>query len=273
VTQQWVRTTGRRVDLAAQEWLQGPTGGPTLIGEEWLPREAARHGATLHEGGGLLATMSLLEAEEFQPTQLAPEIRDFYEHTSQWHLDVWSQWCPAAWPFGWLLSSLFARRLQQLSLPLRPLDAAHGMHSRVVVATAANGEQVGAAWLRTLRRTGQTVYSGWYGAAVLPESSRPSIRVAFPLPNGRITVFLRPMVEADGSLRLRSKAGAFGTDGAYLIVSNGPSSAAAVRRVPIHEEFRVFVDDSGVLRADHALDLGPVPVIQFHYRLTRASEP
>jgi len=33
-------------------------------------------------------------------------------------MEVWSQWSPIAWPFGWLLSTLFSRRLQQLGIPL-----------------------------------------------------------------------------------------------------------------------------------------------------------
>jgi hypothetical protein len=41
---------------------------------------------------------------------------------------------------------------------------------------------LGAAWLRTLRRTGKTIYSGWYGAAALPGRDQPSVRVVFPLP-------------------------------------------------------------------------------------------
>jgi hypothetical protein len=269
-TQQWVRATGRHLDLGTHRWLDGPTGGANLIGDDWLLPEAARHLASLEDGGGLLSTMNVLDGDHFDPSNLSPQITDFYEHTSDWHLDVWSQWCPIAWPFGWLLSSIFAQRLEQLSLPLRPLDAAHGMDSKVVVAKTSDGTQVGAMWLRTLRHTGQTVYSGWYGTALLPGHTQPSIRIAFPLPNGSITVFLRPSANSDGSLRLTSAPGRFGDDGAYLIVNNNPNSTT-VKRVPIHEEFHVYVDDNGVLRADHALDLGPVPVIRFHYRLTRTT--
>ena len=43
-------------------------------------------------------------------------------------MEVWSQWCPAMRPFGWLISSIFAKRLQQLNLPLRPLDTAYGLY-------------------------------------------------------------------------------------------------------------------------------------------------
>jgi hypothetical protein len=59
---------------------------------------------------------------------------------------------------------MFAKRLQQLALPMRPFDVAQGMESRVVSLDRDDGRQVGAARLRTLRSTGQVVYSAWYGA-------------------------------------------------------------------------------------------------------------
>ena len=44
-------------------------------------------------------------------------------------------------------------------------------------------------------------------------SRGPSIRVAFPLPNGRLTIFLRPRVRDDGALILASPLGSFGGAG------------------------------------------------------------
>jgi hypothetical protein len=199
---------------------------------------------------------------------LSPAVVEFYEHTTGWRIDVWSQWYPAALPGGWILSSLFARRLQQLALPLRPLDVALGIDSRVVSVLGADGRQLGAAWLRTLRSTGQVVYSGWYGAAQLPNATSASIRVVFPLPNGSVTVFLRPSHGRDGDLLLTSPLGEFGDDGAYLIVRNDDHTAV-VRRVPLAEQFRVYVDDEGTLRTDHALNVWSVPTLRFHYRLER----
>jgi hypothetical protein len=266
-TQAWVRATGRRVSFDDHPWLLGPIGSPRLVSDEWLEREAKRLGGTLVDGGGLLGQMRDLAGEGFDPSLLARPVVDFYECTSAWRLEVWSQWCPAAWPIGWLLSAVFSRRLQQLSLPLRPLDVALGMNSRVVVVRDAANTQLGAAWLRTLCSTGQTVYSGWYGIARLPKPQRPSVRVVFPLPNGSIIVFLRPEVGPHGTLILTSPVGSFGDDGAYLVVARPDGRAGWVRRVPIAERFVVWVDDDGVLRTDHALDLWHVPVIRLHYRM------
>lgn len=266
-----MRATGTVVELDTHPWLSGPSGGIEVVADEWLPAEAARLGGVVTEGGGLLDDFDRLRGPGFDPAGLASPIIDFYERTAQWRLEAWSQWGPAAWPFGWLLSVLFANRLQQLSLPLRPLDVARGMDSRVLAVTAPDGSQLGAAWLRRLRSSGQIVYSGWYGVAQLPNSGRPSIRVMFPLPNGSITVFLRPEVRADGALVLTSPLGGFGDNGAYLIVSRTDGHSAWVRRAPLAEQFVLWVDDERVLRADHALNLGRIHVLRFHYRLDRRS--
>ncbi len=266
-TQTWVQATGQEVDLHEHRWLAGPTGDVTVVADDWLGREAHRLNGSLVEGGGLLPDFSALSGDDFNPSGLAQPIIDFYERTAEWRLEVWSQWCGFAWPFGWLISALFARRLQQLSLPLRPLDVARGIDSRVVTIVDGQARQLGAAWFRTLRSTGQTVYSGWYGTEQLPSSDRPSVRVVFPLPNGSIAVFLRPSIESDGSLVLTSPLGAFGQDGAYLIVVQPGGQRAWVRRAPLAERFVVGVDEEGILRTDHSLNLWRMTVVRFHYRL------
>ena len=272
-TQAWVRATGNRVLLSDHPWLDGPIGDPERIGDAWFDSERRRLGGTVHKGGGLLGDFDLLAADGFDPSRLAPPIVEFYEHTDQWRLDAWSQWCPAAWPFGWLLSSVFARRLHQLALPLRPLDVALGMDSEIVSVVDDTGRQLGAMWLRRLRSNGDTVYSGWYGTAQLPVAARRSVRVAFPLPNGSLTVFLRPAIDDHGALVLLSPLSTFGDDGAYLIVASGDRRTAWVRQVPLAERFRVFLDEEGILRTDHALNLWTIPVIRLHYRLQHLGTP
>ena len=205
-TQQLVRATGRRVSFDEHPWLLGPVGGFREIGDDWLALETDRQGGSVGKGG-LLDAMSGLDGPGFRASDLAEPVVDFYERTSKWRLEVWSQWCPAAWPFGWLISSIFAKRLQQLNLPLRPLDTAFGMDSQVMAVRDQEGAQVGAAWMRTLRSTGQAIYSGWYSTERLPGAVRPSVRVVFPLPNGSVTVLLRPEVRSDGALILSLSGG------------------------------------------------------------------
>lgn len=270
-TRLWVRATGRRVDLGATPWLQGPVGDVDRVGDAWLPGEADRLGAAVaaagDAGAGLLGSMADLDRADFAADALAAPVRRFYERTAGWRLDAWVGWAPWAWPFGWAVAALFARRLDQLALPMRSLDLAHGMSS-AVTPLVRDGAQVGALWLRQLRATGRIVFSGLYGVVRLPGPGEPAVRVTFPLPRGRLVVLLRPTVTARGGLVLTSGAGGWGDPGAYLVVDR-PGGCWA-RRIPVHERFHVCVDDEGVLRTDHDLRLGTLPVLRLHYRLTES---
>ncbi len=182
-------------------------------------------------------------------------------------MEVWTQWNPFFQPGGEAISRMFGRRVQQLALPTRPLDVAYGIDSRVAIIVDAEGEQRAAAWLRTLRSTGEYVYSGCYSSRLLPGDRQPSVHVAFPLEAGNVQVFLRPSVLPGGALELSSPAGRFGEIGAYVVVKDLGDTHAA--RVPIHETFRVYLDRDGVLRTDHQLCLWSATVVRLHYKLTR----
>jgi len=262
---------GRPVDLAgAERWLSAPMHHGATIGDAWLQAAAAAHGGTVLEqadGTGLLADMAQLDGAGFTAAELHPEIREFYERTSDWRMEVWTQWNPLFQPAGELISRYFGRRVQQLALPTRPLDVAHGMDSRIALIAGTDGEQRAAAWIRTLRSTGEYVYSGCYSPRLLPGSNQPSVHVAFPLEAGNVQVFLRPRVLPGGALELSSPSGHFGNNGAYVVVDDHGTHAA---RAPIHETFRIYLDREKVLRTDHQLRLWSTAVVRLHYKLTRA---
>ena len=266
ITQQWVRTTGRRV--GSEDWLVGPV-GHGYIGDEWFEQYLESAGGQIPEVAhpGLITEMALLDSSEFSSHMLHPAVVDFYEHTSRWRLEVWSKWSPWARPIGGLLAGMFSRRLQQLNLPLDPLDVSKGMTSDVTPVLRPDGSHLGTAWQRTLRSNGNAVFGGFYGVAELPEESGPVVRVVFPLPNGSITVFLRAENAPGGGLRLVSNGQTWGEVGAYLVVDHGDRKWA--RRVPLPEQFDIYVDDEGVLRADHRLEFWAWPVLRMHYRLER----
>lgn len=269
-TRAFWRGVGRRVDLhGAHEWLDAPTLTSDTVGDAWVAEAAAAYGGTATEdpNGGLLGDMAALDGPGFRAADLQPQVRDFYEHTARWRMEVWSQWNPVLQPGGEAVFRLFGRRVKQLAIPTSSLQFAAGMDSRVVRLTDARGEQRAAAWIRRLRSTGDYVYSGCYQAARLPGSDRPSVHVTFPLREGNVQVFLRPSVLTGGALQLDSPSGRFGEDGAYVVVTGKPAYAS---RAPIHERFTVYVDDEGVLRTDHLLRFDRVRALQLHYKLTPA---
>lgn len=269
------RTTGRRVDLAgAEQWLDAPVSPVARIGSDWIAQEAARQGGThgtADPDAGLVPDLGVLDGPGFASTDLHPAVRDFYEHTSAWRMEVWSSWSPAFWVGGEVISRLWARRVEQLALPMRPLDVSRGLDGVVTPVLDRDGQHVASAWTRTLRSTGRTVFSGAYATRTLPGAARRSVHVAFPLESGNLQVFLRPEVSDVGGLLLESGAGRFGEDGAYVVVSAeaGRPERTHAARVPLHETFHTYSDADGVLRTDHELRVFNASALKMHYRFER----
>lgn len=86
VTRTFWRVKGRPVDLTGREQrLAAPMHDGQTIGDSWLQAAAAAHVGAVREqekGAGLLADMSQLDGPDFTAANLQPEVRDFYEHTS-----------------------------------------------------------------------------------------------------------------------------------------------------------------------------------------------
>src|SRR5207302_8961534 len=124
--------TSRGVDIRSEPWLSEPIGEGHEIGSEYFHNLARQLGLVVRDGAGLVASVHALASTSFYPRQVSPAVRHFYEHTSEYALDVWSDWSAAFRPFGLLLARLFSRRLQQLNLPLRPLDTSGGLRSDIL---------------------------------------------------------------------------------------------------------------------------------------------
>lgn len=268
-TRKFWRAAGQRVDLHGDHaWLRGPMTGRGPVTDDWLLDEAALLGGSVARGraeAGLLCDMAELDGPGFTVAQVHPLIRDFYERTSGWRMEVWVGWSPVFWPGGELVSRLFGRRLDQLALPTRPLEVARGMDSDVSLILDGEGLQRAACWTRTVRGTGYKAFSGSYSTRLLPGAQRRSVHAAFPLESGNVQVFLRPEHGPDGSLFLHSHGGTFGEDGAYVVAEDKDVAYAA--RAPLRETFHLYVDTEDVLRADHELRLWSATAVRLHYKL------
>lgn len=273
LTQRWVQLTGRRIDFAAYPWLEGPTGSPKGIGADYFEDLARRESLTVAQGDvsrGLTPNFSELSGPTFDPGALAPEIVHFYEHTSNYRLDVWSQWRGLFKPFGWLLAVLFSRRLEQLNMPLSPMETSSGLSSRVVHLVNPRThltEHVG--WVRVIEPIKKVVYVGHYGICSVPGFSGPCVRVVFPLPNGSVTVVLWPEVKSDGSLVLHSSGKKFGDPGFYFVVRGGDQGAWARYMPSLKESIHVYLSPQQELRTDHRFRLWGIPYLHLHYKLNR----
>jgi hypothetical protein len=268
VTQQWVRITGRRLELEQHPWLRGPVGDTTAIGAGFFDDYARRNGLTVIDDGesrGLLPDMDAV----LDSSLLHPFVVRFYECTSDYRMDSWCEWNPWFQPFGKLLAVLFSRRLAQLNVPLSGLDTHRGISSRVVTLRGPAGETE-TAWVRELVACRRTLYAGSYTSCNIPGHPSPCIKVCFPLPNGRAVVVMRCEPGQEGSLWLASDGHAFGEPGFYFVVErNGRTWARYVQTMK--ETIHVYAAEEGAVRADHVLRIWGRVFLRLHYRLAPAS--
>ena len=263
---------GRRVSPSDVPWLAGPVGGD-YIGDR--PYEEVAAGEKLElirnaRTGGLLADMSALAGQSCAIGRLRPEVRDFYEHTTAYRMDVWSETYFPGNVGLWLLVTSISRKVNQLNFPLHALATAKGVGSEIVLLKERSGALRYAGWYRHLVETGRTIYTGFYMTEQIPDCDGRCVKVVFPMPDGNATVILRPSVDERGNLWLSSRGKRFGDAGFYRI-HNAASGRPKVWRIStLHEDFHIYVDDANVLRCDHSIRFLGMPILHLHYRMERA---
>lgn len=275
VTQQWVRITGRQIELTDYPWLLGPIGKTDRVGEDFFSILAAESGLSLNtnrDGAGLIENFNLLDGANFEAGKVQEEVRDFYEHTSGYDLDVWAEWSGFFRPFGGLLGFLFSRRLQQLNLPLSSLDTSRGMTSEIIeLWNPATSEVKHTAWMRKLVGTGNVLYAGCYSVCKVPGYEGNCVKVVFPLPNGNATVIMRPEIDSNNSMSIQSSGQRFGDPGFYFVVHNADRSAAARFVRGMRETIHVFKAENSYIRANHILTLFGFTFLRLHYRMKKSA--
>lgn len=268
-TQLWVRFTGRRIDIAEQGWLDGPIGDSDKIGDQFIHRLKKENNFSLvvnEPDSGLLDSIGDLKFDEAELKRIRPEVVHFYTNTSNYNFEIWSAWNGLFKPFGWLLSFLFSKRLQQLNLPLDPLDSAKGLKSDII-KLKRDGKTVWTIWYRTIRSNDQVIYAGVYTTCTPTALRRPLFKVIFPLPNGNACVLMERKVLDDGSLLLSSDGKRFGEQGFYFTLTNHKGKHWAKYVKALHEWIKVYVDDQGILRADHNLNFYGMRFLNLHYKM------
>jgi hypothetical protein len=220
---------------------------------------------------GLLFRFDDLGSDRFNSAAIDPRIRDFYERTSRYDLEAWSQVGFLARPFLWGLVTLISRRMDQLVFPLSPLELSGGMANEIIeLVDKTTGRRAYTGWRRTLLRSNSIIYAGLYSTAIPPNYGRPCVRVTFPVRRGNATVILRPELQSDGSLRLIAQGRSFGDPGFYRIVRTGPDRWAVRYLAGLHETFHVYAAPDGNLRTEHNIRIVGVPTLTLHYKMPQA---
>lgn len=274
-TQLWVKLTGKKIDPNRYDWLVGPIGDPDKIGDKFIERLASENKLDIisnHPNSGLLESIKELGFSDQELKTIRPEIIEFYEKTSNYEFEIWSEWCGIFRPFGWLLSILFSKRLQQLNLPLNPIESSKGINSKIV-KLKSSGRTNWTIWYRTLKSNNRVIYSGIYTTCTPTIYQTPLLKVIFPLPNGNASVIMTKKIESDGSLTLSSDGKTFGQNGFYFYLTDKKGNHWAKYVRPMHEWIKVYVDEDSILRADHNLDFYGLRFLNLHYKMREKTMP
>jgi hypothetical protein len=262
---------GRTRRWSDMEWLAGPLGGD-VIGDAPYGETAAREQLTVERDardGGLIPDFTALTLDV---TRVHPLVREFYEHTTRFTLDVWSK---SYFPLNvglWLLVTTISRQVNQLNFPLSPLDVARGMSSEIILMRRRDGSVRYTGWFRTLAGQRRALYTGFYMTERAPHEPGRCVKVVFPMPRGNATVILRASLDDTGALTLDSKGRRFGEAGFYRVQARDDERARVWRVRTLREHFRVYVDAAGVLRCDHVVKFWGLRVLALHYKMTRIAQ-
>ncbi|MBV1859515.1 MAG: YndJ family protein [Nannocystaceae bacterium] len=238
--------------------------------------DASVLGTASAEVTGLTDSLRAYSRPGFNVDRLPPEVIAFYEHTTEFELDLHGQWHGIFVVGGWVWSRIIAPALGQLGLPAPghvARDAA--LESRIVdVDDALDGRTAVRGWVRHWKHSHAPLYIAAYA-----EHQRGDVRsmnIAFALPGGFNMTSILHLEEAPGralSLSSRPDRHPGGDQGVYLVRSGRPW------RLPLDETIVVYTADQApanlpvaegsTLVARHRMWLAGIPYLTMHYQIRR----
>ena len=225
---------------------------------------------------GIVASLDDLAGPSFDPGGTDPLVREFYEHTTRFALDIVPEWRLWVRPGYLLYRTLLARPLGQASVPMSQREAQRGVRSRIDTITGGDrargaGDTVTVrGWIRSSADTGEPIYVGIY--TTYRHEGRGYVSVGFPLPQASFTATLLPQARPGGGLVLdsRSELDQPGHYLTYIDAQTAELTTVAVRGFA--ERLDVYVE-AGELRAEHAFWVFGLPFLVLHYRMHRKPPP
>jgi hypothetical protein len=216
---------------------------------------------------GIVASLEELAGPDFDPAAVDPRVREFYEHTTRFRLDIIPRWRLWVRPGYLLYRTLVARPLGQANVPMNQRETQRGVRSRIDTITLPDQDAVAVrGWIRSFTDTDEPIYVGIY--TTYRHDGRGYVSVGFPVPQGSFTATLQPRARPGGGLILTSRSDLDhpGHYLAYIDPTSRELTALAVHGFA--EQLDVYVDD-GQLQADHAFWVFGLPFLVLHYRMHR----
>jgi hypothetical protein len=136
---------------------------------------------------GIVASLDELAGPGFDPAAVDPAVREFYEHTTRFRLDIVPEWRAWVRPGYLLYRTVIARPLGQANVPMNQRETQRGIRSRIdTISTRGDGGVIAVrGWIRSFTDTDEPIYVGIY--TTYRHDGRGYVSVGFPVPDGSIT--------------------------------------------------------------------------------------
>ena len=138
---------------------------------------------------GIVASLDELAGPDFDPAAAHPLVREFYEHTTRFALDIVPQWRAWIRPGYLLYRTVVARPLGQANVPMNQREAQRGVRSRIDTIERPGALTV-RGWIRSFADTDEPIYVGIY--TTYRDADRGYVSVGFPVPQANFTATLLP---------------------------------------------------------------------------------
>jgi hypothetical protein len=216
---------------------------------------------------GIVASLDELAGPRFAPAEVDARVREFYEHTTRFTLDIVPEWRRWVRPGYLLYRTLVARPLGQASVPMNQREALRGVRGRIDTITPAQDHVVAVrGWIRSYADDDEPIYVGIY--TTYRHGGRGYVSVGFPLPQASFTATLVPHARAGGGLVLTSRSD-LDQPGHYLTyIDPATRELTALAVHGFSEQLDVYAEGDELL-AEHAFWVFGLPFLVLHYRLHR----
>jgi hypothetical protein len=243
------------------------------VGGDYVEQLAKARGGTFRRNPpdvGILASLDSLEGPTFDPSQVHPLIREFYEHTSRFRLSIVPEWRRWMKPGYELFKLVVAQPLGQATIPSNIEEAQRGMVSTIDTIALDGGEEIDIrGWIRTFADSGKPIYVGIY--TTFRHEKRGYVSVGFPIPSANFTATLLPSNIGEHDFVLTSRT-ELEFPGHYLSSVDSERDALTVLKLLYFQE-RIFVHVAdGDLKTEHSFYLAGQRFLTLHYEIERLPE-
>ncbi|GAA2480583.1 hypothetical protein [Winogradskya humida] len=216
---------------------------------------------------GIVGSLDDLAGPQFDPAGVDPLVREFYERTTRFTLDIVPEWRLWVRPGYLLYRSLVARPVGQANVPMNQRETLRGVRSRIDTITPDGGGAIGVrGWIRSFADTDEPIYVGIY--TTYRHDDHGYVSVGFPVPHGSFTATLLPLPRPGGGLVLTSHSD-LAHPGHYLTYIDPETRDLTTLAAPGFAERLDVFTDNGELRAEHAFTLYGLPFMTLHYTIRR----